>query len=322
MTRNTETHFGNIPTKDIRRSKLKMPFRHLTSFNTGDIIPIFHTEVLPGDTFKLNESMIVRMTTPIAPVLDNAWIDTYYFFVPNRLVWEHWREFMGENNTDAWTQETEYTVPKTTAPSATEEDPVGGWKKGSIASYMGARINTENVWIDSTYLRAYALVWNEWFRSENVSEPAEVTLGDSNSTGSNGTDYVTDAQLGGMPCKAVKYADYFTRALPSPQKGEDVLLPLGNLSGYVTGKEMANPPTGYTTQENMVGGRLGAIYNADAKGTYIYGDADNGHTLNSMNGIGLGIELDGATAATINQLRQAFAVQRMAELDARGGKVA
>ncbi len=308
MTRNTETHFGNIPTKDIRRSKLKMPFRHLTSFNTGDIIPIFHKEVLPGDTFALNESMIVRMATPVAPVMDNAWIDTYYFFVPRRLLWEHWQEFMGENNTDAWTQEVEYTVPKTTAPE-------GGWSKGSIASYIGARINTDNVWIDSCYLRAYALIFNEWFRSENVSEPAEVTKTDANSTGSNGTDYVVDAQLGGMPCKAVKYADYFTRALPSPQKGEDVLLPIGELNGYVQGKNI-----GPTTDEDLVGLNL-SIERNSSNDTKLYGRKPDGtwEGLTAGKYIGLGIELDKTTASTINQLRQAFAVQRMAELDARGG---
>ena len=120
MSRNTDDHFGEIPSKDIRRSKLRMPFRHLTTFNTGDIIPIFHKEVLPGDTFSLNESFIIRETTPIAPVMDNAFVDTYYFFVPRRLTWDHWREFMGENREDAWTQEVEYTIPKTTAPE-------GGW---------------------------------------------------------------------------------------------------------------------------------------------------------------------------------------------------
>lgn len=318
MNRNTESHFGNIPTKDIRRSKLKMPFRHLTSFNTGDIIPIFRKEVLPGDTFSLNESMIVRMTTPIAPVLDNAWIDTYYFFVPNRLVWEHWREFMGENNTDAWTQETEYTVPKTTAPE-------GGWAKGSIASYLGARMYTDNVWIDSLYLRAYTLIFNEWFRSENVSEPAEMSKGDSDSTGTNGTDYVVDAQLGGMPCKAVKYADYFTRALPTPQKGEDVLLPIGELSGYVTGKDMGSPWDAVHVQQDMIGKSIGltaklrnGVYETETYGVEI-DNPTQGIILRDLNNIGLGIEMDGATAATVNQLRQAFAVQRLAELDARGG---
>ena len=316
MSRNIESHFGNIPTKDIRRSKLKMPFRHLTTFNTGDIIPIFNKEVLPGDTFKLNESKIIRMTTPIAPVLDNAWIDTYYFFVPRRLVWEHWREFMGENRTDAWTQETEYTVPKTTAPE-------GGWSKGSLASYMGARINTDNVWIDSCYLRAYALIYNEWFRNENISEPAEMSTGDSNSTGTNGTDYVVDTQLGGMPCKAVKYADYFTRALPEPQKGEDVLLPIGDLNGYVTGKPILGLDQ-YPYDPNMEHKNIG-LFETTTSGnlhTGVYSVNDDGtgvRLLQSGSKIGLGIELDKTTASTINQLRQAFAVQRLAELDARGG---
>lgn len=308
MNRNTESHFGNIPTKDIRRSKLKMPFRHLTSFNTGDIIPIFRKEILPGDTFSLNESMIVRMTTPIAPVLDNAWIDTYYFFVPNRLVWEHWREFMGENNTDAWTQETEYTVPKTTAPE-------GGWAKGSIASYLGARMYTDNVWINSTYLRAYALIFNEWFRSENVSEPAEMTKGDADSTGSNGTDYVVDAQLGGMPCKAVKYADYFTRALPAPQKGEDVLLPLGSMAPLVGTQTLTEQSD---TQENMIGKPIKLYRNTNNDVFPITDDSDN-YFLGAGKQIKLEVDLTNAASATVNQLRQAFAVQRMAELDARGG---
>lgn len=318
--RNVESHFGNIPNKDIRRSKFQTPHRHLTTFNTGDLIPIYRKEVLPGDTISINESFVIRMATPIAPVMDNAWIDTYYFFVPNRLTWEHWQEFMGENKEDAWTQTVEYTVPRTTAPE-------GGWQKGSIASYLGARINTDGIWIDSLYLRAYGLIYNEWFRSENISEPAEVSTGDENTTGSNGTDYVTDIQLGGMPAKAVKYADYFTRALPSPQKGPDVLLPIGDLTGYVKAKEINdNPDRSLTYNEAMDNMDLG-IYRGTASGvsiTNVIGVSEDRQTYKifpQQNGlyVGLGLNIDGATAATINQLRQAFAVQRMAELDARGG---
>lgn len=312
MNRNTESHFGNIPTKDIRRSKLKMPFRHLTTFNTGDIIPIFHKEVLPGDTFSLNESMVVRMQTPISPVMDNAWIDTYYFFVPRRLVWEHWREFMGENNTDAWTQETEYTIPKTTAPE-------GGWAKGSIASYLGARMYTDNVWIDSCYLRSYVTIFNEWFRNENISEPAELTKGDSNSTGTNGTDYVVDAQLGGMPCKATKYADYFTRALPSPQKGEDVLLPLGTKAPVILETNMAGDDT--NVNQNLIGDEALVGYASSTQSSIYAWDRETQNIQNFTTGKRnyLMADLTNAASATINQLRQAFAVQRMAELDARGG---
>lgn len=319
--RNVESHFGNIPTKDIRRSKFKTPHRHLTSFNTGDIIPIYRKEVLPGDTISINESFVIRMSTPIAPVMDNAWIDTYYFFVPNRLTWDHWREFMGENNEDAWTQQVEYTVPKTVAPE-------GGWQKGSIASYLGARINTDNIWIDSHYLRAYALIYNEWFRSENVSEPAEVSTGDADSTGTNGTDYVVDIQLGGMPAKAVKYADYFTRALPSPQKGPDILLPLGQNAPIIAGERHEIKDGIGMSWSNITTGEPYVGTGTTAKLTGVANDGSNTYIEEESIGTASGIyvipdnlyaELEAGTAATINQLRQAFAIQRMAELDARGG---
>lgn len=311
MSRNTDTHFGNIPTKDIRRSKFKMPFRHLTSFNTGDIIPIFHKEVLPGDTFQLNESMVVRMTTPIAPVMDNAWIDTYYFFVPRRLVWEHWREFMGENNTDAWTQETEYRIPRILPPNDSDNH---GWNKGTIASYLGYPMNKTGGFLDACYTRAYALIYNEWFRNENLSEPCEIDMGDAEKRGSNGNDYVVDAQLGGMPCKAVKYADYFTRALPSPQKGEDVLIPTGTWAPVRTYDGDPEVPYPLPLEPKKVGWADHELvfWTDDALQWFPFSEQGNTQTQ-------FYTDLSEATSVTINQLRQAFAVQRMAELDARGG---
>ena len=312
MSRNTDTHFGNIPTKDIRRSKFKMPFRHLTSFNTGDIIPIFHKEVLPGDTFQLNESMVIRMATPIAPVMDNAWIDTYYFFVPRRLVWEHWREFMGENNTDAWTQETEYRIPKIMPPRTGGQK---GWIKGTIASYLGYPIGKKGGYLDACYPRAYALIYNSWFRNENLSEPCEISMGDSNAIGSNGTDYVTDVQLGGMPCKAVKYADYFTRALPAPQKGEDVLLPIGTRAPIIVDNDFL--PDGIGKDSIPDGKQVGG----EGNNVVYFNQYDDFNPFYGTPNLysAYYADLTEATAVTVNQLRQAFAVQRMAELDARGG---
>ena len=323
MNRNTESHFGNIPSKDIRRSKFKMPFRHLTSFNTGDIIPIFHKEVLPGDTFQLNESMLIRMSTPVAPVMDNAWIDTYYFFVPRRLVWEHWAEFMGENKTDTWTQETEYRIPRVYAPWSTGPDIHNGWEKGSLADYMGFPINTaydkDNIngcstWIDACYFRAYALIWNEWFRNENISEPCQISLGDEDIIGTfNLESYVTGAEKGGQPCKAVKYADYFTRALPSPQKGEDVLLPLGTTAPVIaSARDIQTSYKDTTVEGKQLGEVSGAIKVFPIDGTAVTSFTTDKRTK-------FYADLSQATSATINQLRQAFAVQRMAELDARGG---
>lgn len=316
MNRNVESHFGNIPTKDIRRSKFKRPSSHKTTMNTGYIVPIYRDEMLPGDTCKLKMASLIRMATPINPVMDNAWIDTYFFFVPRRLVWEHWKEFMGENTTDEWTQTIEYTIPKTTAPE-------GGWTKGSLASYLGARIGVDNIWIDSCYLRAYCAVYNEWFRSENISEPCAMSLGDATTTGSNGTDYVVDTEKGGMPCKAVKYADYFTRALPEPQKGVPIYVPIGipeEIPIIGTDKIWSSSPL--EVDNNLVNKELYAKLVVDQGESYTQFEAvKDGTEMASNKAIGLAASIENSTniGVSINTLRQAYAVQKMMEIDARNG---
>lgn len=335
MNRNTDDHFGNVPSKNMRRSKFKRDCTYSTTINAGEIGVMYTDEVLPGDTVKLHLNELIRMTTPIYPVLDNSWIDTYFFFVPRRLVWTHWKEFMGENTTDAWTQETQYQIPQLTSPE-------GGWEKGTIAHMIGARMNTDGISIDACYTRAYTLIFNEWFRNQNVTEPAELSTGDATTAGSNGTDYVTDLQKGGKLAKAVKYADYFTRALPEPQKGPDIYIPIG-----LTGMAPVIPsydgdidfdtyrktfPTGTNPYTKV------APHNADNSdwGTssgnmYLQGQDGLIHEKSGASGGGEFVgfknmfadlselpESSGAQA-TINQLRQAFAVQRMYELDARGG---
>lgn len=310
MSRNTDSHFGNIPLKNIKRSKFKMPCTYSTTGNTGEIIPFYSAEVLPGDTANIRTSMLIRMTTPIAPVMDNAWADTYYFFIPRRLVWDHWAEFMGENTNDAWTQTTEYTIPQLTTPE-------GGWTKGTLGEKLYGIQGREGS-VDACYARAYTLVFNEWFRNQNVTEPAEVSTGDATTNGSNGTDYVVDMQKGGQLAKAVKYADYFTRALPEPQKGPDVFLPLGNLAPVVGTGDITNH-SGYTTLDTMEDKQIKIMHSAG--GAWDFYSADDTVTFpnGSAKEIGLATDLSQAEGATINQLRQAFAVQRLYELDARGG---
>lgn len=323
MSRNTDSHFGNVPSKNIGRSSFKMPFTHSTTCNTGDIIPIYAQEYLPGDTAKVKLSLLVRMQTPIAPVMDNAWIDTYFFAVPRRLVWEHWKEFMGENTKDAWTEETEYQIPQLVIPE-------NGFVKGTIGEKLyGIQGRAGGTKVDACYTRSYTLVFNEWFRNQNVTEPAELSKGDADTAGSNGNSYVTDLQKGGMPAKAVKYADYFTRALPEPQKGPDVYLPLGTQAPvYPTNVwldsagiqkhnidalqlQYINPPSTPVQPNKLIAtGRNGVL--TDSAGTQDATDL----ILNPAN---LWADLTQASAATINQLRQAFAIQRMYEVDARGG---
>lgn len=319
MSRNTDNHFGNAPTKNIGRSSFKRPFSHKTTFNTGDIVPIYAEEVLPGDTAKVHTASLIRMTTPIAPVMDNAWCDTYFFFVPRRLVWEHWREFMGENTTDAWTQEIEYTVPQLTAPT-------GGWTKGTVGEKLYG-IQGREASVDACYARAYALVYNEWFRNESLIEPAEVSTGDATTSGSNGSNYVTDLQKGGLLAKAGKYADYFTRALPEPQKGPDIYLPLGTYAPVFTQwdnhEKQPFIPLKFTEQNRPD--------NSPSRAYLKVGDAT---TADNLFGVpnstedehtdflvprNLYTDLSQASAATINQLRQAFAIQRLYERDALGG---
>lgn len=307
MSRNTDNHFGLAPMKSIGRSSFKRPCIHSTTFNTGDLIPFYTDEVLPGDTCKMKTSALIRMTTPINPVMDNAWLDTYYFFVPRRLLWEHWEEFMGENKVDAWTQTTEYTIPQVTSPE-------GGWTKGTIAEkILGNQKRTESV--DACYFRAYALIFNEWFRNENVTEPAEVPKGDATTAGSNGTDYVVDLVKGGMPAKAVKYADYFTRALPEPQKGPDVYLPLGNTAPIIGTNNIASTDSLW----NAGVGKQLQFSSTNVTNQGIMETVDTSTSMGNIQSIGLAADLSLADGATINQLRQAFAVQRMYEVDARGG---
>lgn len=315
MNRNTESHFGNVPTKTIRRSKFKRPSSHKLTFSTGRIVPIYRDEMLPGDQVKIKVSSLVRSLTPINPTMDNAWLDIYFFAIPRRLVWSHWKEFMGENNTDEWTQTTEYTIPKTTAPN-------GGWNKNSIAHYMGARMGIDNIWIDSCYLRAYALVYNEWFRNESLTEPVAISLGDATTAGSNGNDYTNDVEKGGACALAVKYADYFTRALPEPQKGQPIWIPLGGTAPIIGTN---NIPTGQTLAANLVDEKLAYFRrNANSTGvtdTNYWEKSDDANTRQaSATAIGLAADLTQTTAgATINALREAYAVQKFMETDARNG---
>lgn len=310
--RNTENHFGNTPTKSMPRSAFKMGHSLVTTMNTGDIVPIYWKECLAGDSCKMNVAELVRMTTPINPVMDNAYIDTYFFKVPLRLVDEHFEEMFGENKKDAWTQTEEFVTPKTQAPE-------GGWTKGSLASYFGMPQGVDGIEFSSHYLRSYVLCFNEWFRNQNITEPAELSLGQETTAGSNGTDYVTDLQKGGAPAKAVKFADYFTRALPEPQKGPDVFLPLGNTAPII-GTD--NIPEGRTVDSNLLGKELSS-YRATSSPTggiavLQSNDTTQGTSQNYDTSIGLAADLSLAEGATINQLRQAFAIQRLYELDSNG----
>lgn len=312
MNRETESHFSNLPTLDIKRSSFKRPHTHKTSFNTGDLIPIYiDSDILPGDTVKMDMGSLIRMQTPLFPVMDNAYADIYFFFVPHRIVWEHWREFWGENNLTAWEQQVEYTIPQIEAPAST------GWTTGTIADYMGMPIGVPGISVSHLPFRSYCKIWNDWFRDENLKDPCMITWDETTVTGANSGDYVTYAECGAKPLKVAKFHDYFTSCLVAPQKGPTVDIPIpsnGNVIGYLP----TTYPSGYIPDPNLDGVKLGIV--KDSQGRMGVWDIDNPATVLGQNtSLGLGVALTGSTGMNINQLRQAFAIQAFYEAQARGG---
>ena len=317
MNRNTESHFANNPSMDITRSKFDRSFTNKTTFNTGDLIPIFcDTTIMPGDTVKMRMSEVVRMMTPIAPVMDNINLDTYFFFVPYRLIWEHFKRFMGENDTAPWIQQTEYEIPQIVAPEA-------GWKKGSLADYFGYPTEVGNYKASALPFRAYALIWNEWFRDQNLKNPCYISLGDSDITGTDKTtlgesyDYVTDTEKGAAPCKAAKYYDYFTGCLPGAQKGPGVFIPLGNTAPVIGIDTKVTEAA--AADEDLLGKNIALVKTpTNTLGLFGY-EGQTYENITSNHSIGLAADLSNAVGATINQLRQAFAIQKFYERQALGG---
>ena len=252
--RNTELHFKNIPKLDIKRSTFDMSYSHRTTFNKGELVPFMMQEVLPGDTFTLDTSYVIRMNTPIKPVMDNAYLDIYYFYIPNRLSWEKWPEFMGENKTGAWDEEqTEYTVPGS----------YGTFNSKTIADYMGIPTGVaipQDDAVNALYFRDYVLIYNEWFRNQNLIAPinAETNI-DSTQLNTNGSP-----ALGNTPLlKAAKLHDYFTSALPEPQKGDPVQLSLGDSAPVIGNGKSINIYTNSETKDNISPIVLTAFQNND-----------------------------------------------------------
>lgn len=342
MKRNNEAHFNQVPNLEITRSRFKRDQDIKLTFDAGQLIPFYVDEVLPGDTFSIDNVGLVRMSTPIFPVMDNCYLDYYYFFCPDRILWEHWKEFMGEVTDDPWVQQTEYTIPQLKIKGGTAENKLP--LENSILDYMGVPTKiigeTGELDINALPIRAYVKIWNEWFRDQNVDNPAINTDKDADvdykDSGKDATleTILQEAYTGGRPLPVNRFHDYFSSTLPSPQRSaESVTIPmLGNapIYGYKE-KELKtpwtynNPTTPYGTASYFTTGtpktgEMLEIGKTDTVGkdetspfrTFYSGGLNNGSAW-------MGADLSKATGATINQLRQAFQVQKYFEELARGG---
>ena len=305
-----QQHFSQLPAADIQRSRFDRSHAVKTTFDAGLLIPIYVDEVLPGDTFTMHSTNFTRLATPLRPIMDNLYLDTHYFFVPNRLIWDDWQKFMGERPTPNFDPNTVVFPKQPFAPSSTPSD------NQNLSKYFGlprrsAPGATQTEQVSCLPFRAYRLIWNEWYRDENLQSPVPNTTG----------AYDPASDIPGQPLRRGKRHDYFTSCLPWPQKGDPVSIPLGGTAdvyGFDNSLGLDSVFTGSGTAGNTwLRGVSGTAGNTQYQSAGAFTGSQH-LFLNPNVKVGEA-DLSTATAVTINELRTAFQIQKLLERDARGG---
>ena len=311
MSPNDIKKFSMVPDISRVRSRFKLSHTHDFTCNVGDLIPFLVDEVYPGDNPSVGLSDLTRLMTLINPIFSDIYTDYYLFFVPYRIIWDNFVNFMGESVDNFYDEETTYSVPQVTSP-------VGGWSVGTLADYMGCAIGVDNLSVSDLFFRAYGKVVNDWFIDENINNPVNVPRNNSTVSGSNGSDYVTDLVKGGMPFIAPKFHDYFTSAYISPQLGDPVTIGIGTQAPLQTGDS-------YTLDSDIFFGSPSTALTGKSYPLYSFGDgtgssdyvftpgpvsAEKNYGVTVTN---LYANLEEASSITINDLRYSFAVQRLLE---------
>lgn len=335
MNRNNERHFLQVPQMHTSRTRFNRDQTILTTFDSGKLIPFFVDEVLPGDTFQVDTSAIIRMTTPKYPVMDDAFIDFYYFYCPNRILWKNFKQFMGEVESKPWMPTKTYSVPTITI--ETPHAQAVPFEK-SILDYMGVptrviKNNEGKFEINALPIRAYVKIWNEFFRDQNVGNAAieidsdeKITYQDQTPGAEDPEFTLSEAYKGGRCLPVNRFHDYFSSCLPYPQRGPEVTVPLnGNAPvglykdeklkefGTVNGNQQI-----YFNQNVTVGSVPGILNSlAGNRNSLVSGSSSKTENVNDL--AYLAANLNDVTATTINELRNAIAVQQYYEAMARGG---
>lgn len=310
MNRNNERHFLNVPELHTSRTRFNRDQTILTTFDSGRLIPFFVDEVLPGDTFQVDTSAIIRMTTPKYPVMDDAYIDFYYFYCPNRILWDNFKYFMGEVESEPWAPTKTYRVPQIRI-IGTESKPRPGER--TILDYMGVPTKIKKEFrVNALPVRAYVMIWNEFFRDQNVENQAVFKTNDEDvleSEDESSLEQIIKLAIQGGYCLPVnRFHDYFSSCLPYPQRGPEVTVPMtGNAAVKL-----------YTDKELTIERGLGQYVDFGVEGGI--GNTIGGTIVSGSTEVAyIGTDLGSVTATTINELRNAIAVQQYYEAMSRGG---